>query len=214
MASQGLLGPLATVDATIGAKDRVIIAPSNTWDRQWTSVPRAGLNVPNQDHVRQSSMLATSASCVPITRPPPLPWLRPRPPPPPSSNVLLSTFRQVLSLFFSGGACSLAVPFPGVGSRRAEPQLVSIHGEYWGGGRGQVQPVTLGLGPDLPSGAPGWPLPHLRATPSVCSQLEADNTRELRWEWAAGLGAGPVLRAGLPVPSEKREKRSALHSAL
>lgn len=31
MASQGLRGPLATVDATIGAKDRTITAPSNTW---------------------------------------------------------------------------------------------------------------------------------------------------------------------------------------
>lgn len=30
MASQGLLGPLATVDATIGAKDRMITAPSKT----------------------------------------------------------------------------------------------------------------------------------------------------------------------------------------
>lgn len=30
MASQGLFGPLATVDATIGAKDKMITAPSNT----------------------------------------------------------------------------------------------------------------------------------------------------------------------------------------
>lgn len=30
MASQGLLGPFATVDATIGAKDKMITAPSNT----------------------------------------------------------------------------------------------------------------------------------------------------------------------------------------
>lgn len=31
MASHGLLGPLATVEATIGAKDKIMIAPSNTW---------------------------------------------------------------------------------------------------------------------------------------------------------------------------------------
>lgn len=31
MASQGLLGPLATVEATMGAKDKMMIAPSNTW---------------------------------------------------------------------------------------------------------------------------------------------------------------------------------------
>lgn len=31
MASQGLLGPLATVDATIGARDSTITAPSNTF---------------------------------------------------------------------------------------------------------------------------------------------------------------------------------------
>lgn len=30
MASHGLLGPLATVEATIGAKDKIMIAPSNT----------------------------------------------------------------------------------------------------------------------------------------------------------------------------------------
>lgn len=30
MASHGLLGPLATVEATIGAKDKMMIAPSNT----------------------------------------------------------------------------------------------------------------------------------------------------------------------------------------
>ena len=46
MASQGLLGPLATVDATIGAKDRMITAPSNTCERRWISVPWANfLNV-------------------------------------------------------------------------------------------------------------------------------------------------------------------------
>lgn len=37
MASQGLRGPLATVDATIGAKDRMITAPSNTCERRWMS---------------------------------------------------------------------------------------------------------------------------------------------------------------------------------
>jgi len=31
IASHGLLGPLATVEATIGAKDRIMTAPSNTW---------------------------------------------------------------------------------------------------------------------------------------------------------------------------------------
>ena len=41
MASQGLRGPLATVDATIGAKDRMITAPSNTCERRRTSAPWA-----------------------------------------------------------------------------------------------------------------------------------------------------------------------------
>lgn len=31
MASQGLLGPLATVEATMGASDSTMTAPSNTW---------------------------------------------------------------------------------------------------------------------------------------------------------------------------------------
>ena len=31
MASQGLLGPLATVEATMGARDSTMTAPSNTW---------------------------------------------------------------------------------------------------------------------------------------------------------------------------------------
>lgn len=32
MASQGLLGPLATVEATMGARERTMTAPSNTWE--------------------------------------------------------------------------------------------------------------------------------------------------------------------------------------
>ena len=34
MASQGLLGPLATEEATMGARDNTMTAPSNTWG--WT----------------------------------------------------------------------------------------------------------------------------------------------------------------------------------
>lgn len=39
MASQGLLGPLATVEATMGAKDRMITAPSNTWGGRGAQCP-------------------------------------------------------------------------------------------------------------------------------------------------------------------------------
>lgn len=36
MASQGLLGPLATVEATIGARESTMTAPSNTWVKHTT----------------------------------------------------------------------------------------------------------------------------------------------------------------------------------
>lgn len=39
---------MATVDATIGAMDRMITAPSNTWQRRWVSVPGVVSNVPSQ----------------------------------------------------------------------------------------------------------------------------------------------------------------------
>lgn len=36
IASQGLLGPLATVEATMGARERTMTAPSNTWENTCT----------------------------------------------------------------------------------------------------------------------------------------------------------------------------------
>lgn len=36
IASQGLLGPLATVEATMGARERTMTAPSNTWENPCT----------------------------------------------------------------------------------------------------------------------------------------------------------------------------------
>lgn len=59
MASQGLRGPLATVDATIGAKDRMITAPSNTWGG---SIPELGVLVaPNQSQpLPPAPLLSTS----------------------------------------------------------------------------------------------------------------------------------------------------------
>ena len=36
IASQGLLGPLATVEATMGARERTMTAPSNTWENTQT----------------------------------------------------------------------------------------------------------------------------------------------------------------------------------
>lgn len=68
MASQGLLGPLATVDATIGAKDKMITAPSNTCERNWVSVPWATfLNVPEAAWAKWLVLADFSRRPVPTT---------------------------------------------------------------------------------------------------------------------------------------------------
>lgn len=49
IASQGLLGPLATVEATIGAKDKIMTAPSNTWRKttvfKWKQITSPAFSV-------------------------------------------------------------------------------------------------------------------------------------------------------------------------
>lgn len=55
MASQGLLGPLATVEATMGAKDKMMIAPSNTWREI------SFLNLPLKSHPHCSSDISKNS---------------------------------------------------------------------------------------------------------------------------------------------------------
>lgn len=76
MASQGLLGPLATVDATIGAKDRMITAPSNTCERRQTSVLWATFfNVQEPGQAKQLVLDNFSRRTVPISECDPHHWL-------------------------------------------------------------------------------------------------------------------------------------------
>lgn len=133
----GALGPVATVDATIGATDRMITAASNTWQRRRVSVPGVVPNVPSQ-------------------RPPPAASH----PPEVLGAAPPSTLLHAVPL--SGWACGHTEPLTSVGLKAApsswaagaqSPPPASIRREAgWEGG---AQPLWFSR--DLPPAAPAWP---------------------------------------------------------